>query len=389
MAKPKTILYVNPAVIHGGAEEVLLLMMLNARESGYKPVLVVPGTGWLTEQCGANQIDYEILPTLLNVIMDDGKRQLPGSWLVNGFKIAKLARKWQAVLVHSNSVRVSYHGGLGGRLAGIATVTHNHEISAATPYTSSFKAKLLNLLADRTLVPSQAVKQFLLGYAPKLQPKLQVLYNGWDTAIYDAVQPLDLQALYGLPTDAIVIGTASAIEPLKGQVVLLEAFKWVQKRNPQAYLMIVGSARGNRASVEYEAALRQEVQAANLADKVIFTGWREDVWSFIKSFDILAHTPTLPDALPTVLIHACGMGRACVASDIGGIGEIVQHKVNGLLVTPANPLELAQALHQLINDEQLRIEYGRQGRQHFLQRFSKEQMRAGLDYAYQQCLKRK
>ena len=383
---PRPILYVSPTAVHGGAEEVLLRVMLYARTLGYAPVLVAPRAGWLTERCVEHDIPVETLPVIPDTFATTSWRQQLRPWLPSALGVARLARKWRPAIVHSNTPRVSYHGGLGARLAGVRTVTHVHDIYGL-PYASRPQARLLAALADWTLVPSHAVERAVVGYMPRLRSRIQTLYNGWDATEYDDVRPADLRALYGIPPEAVVIGSAAAMHPWKGQDVLIEAFRAVHAQEPRAHLVLVGGAQGGAAQSEFEAELHRRAGAHGLGGAVTFTGWREDALAFIRAFDIFVHAPTQPDPLPTAVLHAAALGRAIVASNSGGIPEIVLDGTAGLLMPPGNADALAHTICELVDDPTRRAALGAQARAHFSERFSRRQMMDGLAHAYEACLK--
>ncbi len=96
--------------------------------------------------------------------------------------------------------------------------------------------------------------------------------------------------------------------------------------------------------------------------------------------------PIDPDPLPTSLIHACALRRPIVAAATGGIPEIVEDGVGGLLVPSRDANAVAGALLNLLGDPQRRAAFGEQAHEHFVRRFSHEQMVTGLADAYRQCL---
>lgn len=381
----KHILYINPSAVHGGAEEVLVLYMRSAQENGYQPVLVVPEKGWLTEQCEAINIPYELLPTLPNPFTSLHWRQQLKPLLPNALAIMRLVRQWDAVLVHSNTPRASYHGGLGARLAGVKAISHVHDITRL-PYASPIKARFLSLLADRILVVSHAVEKAIINLAPRLQSRIQTLYNGWDISRYANVKAAKLNQMFGIPSDAIIIGNVSAMTPWKGQDVLIEAFRSLHANHPTTRLLLVGGAQGNEEQIRYERQLHQQVADYGLDDVVIFTGWREDVWSLMKSFDLFVHVPTQPDPLPTVLLHACALSCPIIASEIGGIPEIIIDGYCGLLVPARNATSLSRTLSELLREPRRQQRLREQARAHFIKTFSQDNMTAGLALVYQECL---
>jgi glycosyltransferase involved in cell wall biosynthesis len=349
-------------------------------------VLVVPKEGWLTAQCQQRGINWVLLPALPDATVTENWRQQFAPWPRTATGIARIARRWRADIVHSNSPRMSYHGGLGARLAGATPVTYVHDIGDI-PYKSRAKAQLLYRITDWVLTPSHAVEEAILDHAPQFKPRMQTVYYGWDMDVYADVHPADLHGLFGIPAGRLLIGSIAAMTPWKGQDVLIETFGELHARRPETHLLIVGGIYGgSRVQARFEEQLHAQVAAAGLEAAVTFTGWREDAWSIMRGLDLYVHVPRQPDPLPTSVLHASALGCAIVGSRTGGIPEIVPDGVAGLLVAPGDAADLNAALERLIVDPDLRAQLRRGAHQHFLERFSHRQMRDSLAAAYDHCL---
>jgi glycosyltransferase involved in cell wall biosynthesis len=385
VSERNTVLYVSPTAVHGGAEEVVVHMMDAARELGYRPVLVTIGPGWLVDRARERDIPAELVPVLPDTFQATDWRKQLRPWIPSALAIARIVRRHQAILVHSNTPRTSYHGGLGARLAGAAAVTYVHDM-IGLPYGSAQQAALLTRLADWTLVPSNAVERTVLELAPRLRGRIETLYYGWDQAQYAGVQPADLHTLFGIPSGAPIVGNVAAMHPWKGQDLVITALRAVRDRLPAAHLLIVGGTQGGKQQSVYEASLRQQVADLGLSDAVTFTGWREDVWSLMKGFDLFVHAPTGPDPLPTSVIHAAALSVPILAANIGGIPEIVDAGAAGVLVPPRDAAALAEAMEALLADPARRAQLGAHAREYFLRRFTHDQFVAGLGAAYERCL---
>jgi len=375
------ILFGNPTAIHGGAEEVLLRFMLASRELDNNPCLLVPGEGWLTERCRQERIEVELLPSLPDVFHDSAWYQFK-PWLRNAAKVARIVRRRDVDIVHSNTPRVSYHCGLGARLAGVAAVTHVHDIGDL-PYASKAKGLLLSRVADWTLTVSNSVENAVLGFCPSLRGRISTVYNGWDISVYMDVRQVNLKKMFGLEENAFVIGNVASMTPWKGQDFLLDAFAAFQQERPEARLLIVGGVQGGNVQASYERDLHQKAERLGLQDSVVFTGWREDALDLIKSVDVFVHVPTKPDPLPTTLLHASALERPIIASNIGGIPEIVRDRITGILITPGRTEELVSAMRELASDAMMRRKLAKAARERFEGVFTWKNMRDGLGRVYQ------
>ena len=178
------------------------------------------------------------------------------------------------------------------------------------------------------------------------------------SVIYDGVAPVAATpARAGLPTGRVLVLCAAAFAEHKGHRYLIDAWRHIEAAGLPASLLLAG--RG-----ELEAALRRD--AADLKH-VHFLGWREDLPRLWASVD-LAVLSSVEEGLGSTLIEAQFAGIPVVATTAGGIPEIIAHERTGVLVPPADPEALADALRQLITDAPRRQLLGAQAvvqAQHF------------------------
>ena len=378
------VLYVSPTSVHGGAEEVLLRIMEATAEAGYQPHLLLPGPGWLEERAGAAGYPTHRLPTLPDPFRVTTAGEQLRHLLGNGLAVSALARRIGARLVHSNSARIGYHGGLGARLAGIPAVTHCHDI-IGLPLRNPLQRFVHGRLARLWIVPSRATLGAVAALAPRLATRTRVVYNGWDRELYAGVQPLDLQAEFGLAADAEVVGCVAAMYPWKGQDVLIEAVGRLVASRPRLHLLVVGSGQGSTEQAAFEEAVHRQVREAGLESRVTFTGWRSDAWAIIRSMAVFCHLPTGADPLPTSVIHALALGRPVVGSRVGGVPEILADGRAGRLVEPRDPAGAAAAIVDLLDDPDEARRLGAAGQEQFERLFSATEMRRRLLAAYTEC----
>ncbi|MBI2843799.1 MAG: glycosyltransferase family 4 protein [Armatimonadetes bacterium] len=199
----------------------------------------------------------------------------------------------------------------------------------------------------------------------KEQSRIRVVHNGIDCSRFAGFSDTGrtFREEFGLD-GRLVITCVSRLVPAKGQHVLLEAAKTVLERFPEVRFVVVGSR-----SESYERSLRRICSERQIEDTVVFTGERHDIPQILAATDILVQ-PSLEESLGISVIEGMAASLPVVASRVGGLPELVEHGVTGLLVEPGNPAELADALIELIDDPDARNRMGRAGRERACGHFS-------------------
>jgi glycosyltransferase involved in cell wall biosynthesis len=170
----------------------------------------------------------------------------------------------------------------------------------------------------------------------------------------------------GVSDGAPVVGNVAALTGHKDHATLLDAAPVVLRRRPDARFVIVGDGPLRR---ELEARAREQ----GLSGRVVFAGFRSDVDRLFPAFSVFCLSSHL-EGLGTSLLDAMAFGLPVVATAAGGIPEAVEHGVTGLVVPVRNPVALAQALLDVLEDGDLRCRLGRAGRARFLERFTADRM---------------
>ena len=198
---------------------------------------------------------------------------------------------------------------------------------------------------DRLIVVSNAIDRKVVEEG-RLGAERVLIYNGVDLERYDHQEPCcTLRDEYAMEPDAGIVGVVGRLELEKGHPTLLEAWPMVLERVPGAYLLIVGE--GSRQDL-----LRQIAREQGIERHVIFTGRRDDIPAVTAALDV-AVLPSYREAQGLTILEAMAMSRPVVASNVGGIPEMVQDGVTGLLVPPHDPPALAAAIARLLTNHQL------------------------------------
>ncbi len=272
------------------------------------------------------------------------------------------------------------YGGLASLFTRARCVWFQHGIASLT---------LLDFLA--TLLPSEVI-YVNSTFSKRAQERLcnrarrvQLLYYGIDLQRFHEKdgthRGFSIRQKLGIHLEAPVIGNVGRFQQWKGQHVLLQAVPRVLREFPEARFLVVGDTIFG-LEPEYKQTLLAMVHDLGITDAVIFPGYRNDVPELLHAVDVFVHSPILPEPFGLVIVEAMARGMPVIASNAGGIPDIVDHEVTGLLIPPGNHEELAEAIVRLLRDPALRKRLGEAGRQKAFERFSAERMTRELEQSY-------
>jgi glycosyltransferase involved in cell wall biosynthesis len=204
--------------------------------------------------------------------------------------------------------------------------------------------------------------------------RIRVVNEGVDVDRIERMAPANVHAEFYLPTHAPIVGNVASLVPHKGHHVLIEAAALVVKDVPDVRFVIVGDG-------ETRASLEHQIHHHHLERHVFLAGFRVDVLELTKGFDVFAMS-SITEGMCTPLVDAMAAGKACVATSVGGIPDVLEEGLTGYLVPPRNPQMLANRLIRLLKNEGLRERMGQAARQRARERFTVEKMVAETAAVY-------
>lgn len=214
----------------------------------------------------------------------------------------------------------------------------------------------------RIVCVSNPVQSYLSEVGVPLE-RLVTIHKGHDTAWYDAVPAADLRREFGIPEGEVVIGCAANMRPLKGIHVLLECLQRLPP-SPRLHFLLVGRVQDERI---------HDLAAANrTAHRVHLPGYRPDAAALMKSCQIFVMPSLRREGLPRAVIEAMSAGIPAIVTNVGGMMELVEHKVCGRIVRAGSARELARSIQVLSADPALRKQYGASARRRIREKFSVE-----------------
>ena len=230
-----------------------------------------------------------------------------------------------------------------------------------------FKHGCSNIVADASVIKRQLVQEH--GVDPA---KIEVIGSAVDLEKFEP--PRDRTKFrneLGVGADTPLIGNVGMIRPDKGQLILVEAAPLVLRERPDARFVIVGQGTG---ILKRGINVRNAIDQAGLADKIIMAGYRWDTPDVYAACDMIVIASLRTEASPIVLREAFASGRPVIATKVGDIPEIVEHRKNGLLVEPGDAKVLGAAILEFIRDPQLAAHCAANGLSYAKKHFSFDEM---------------
>ncbi|MBV9850780.1 MAG: glycosyltransferase family 4 protein [Armatimonadetes bacterium] len=212
-----------------------------------------------------------------------------------------------------------------------------------------------NFFFSRIVAVSESVRRTLIGSG--MNPsRVETIHHGTDVEAFTqtSMTPAESRSQLGIPADVLGVGIVGRISEEKGHHVLLQAAESLSGRYPLR-LVIIGDGPD-------EAAIKQMAHDIGIADRVIFTGFRDDVNNAINALDIVVSASTWDEPCSAVVQQAMALCKPVIGTRAGGTPEMIVEGQTGLLVPPSDAGALAEALARLAGDAFLRKRLGAAGR---------------------------
>ena len=365
-------LHVDTARTWRGGQNQVLLTVNGLREIGHRAALVAHPDGELRRRA---QEGLELIPLAPRTEVD-----LTAAW-----RFSRVIKRLAPDVIHAHDP----HGvamaafALSITAGGIRTRTRSPIPPLVAARRVDFHlrgnsfSKWKHRQVDCYIAASDAIRTMLVADGvPK--DRAVTVHEGIDVDHVAAAAAVDVHAAFFLPHGAPVVGNVAALVPHKGQRYLIEAAHLVVQDIPDARFVILGEG-------ELREPLEHLVRDHHLEKHVLLPGFRNDVLGCIKGFDLFAMS-SVTEGLGTSLLDAMACARPIVATRAGGIPEIVEDEVNGLLVAPRDAPALARAIVRALKDEPLRRRLGDAGLARVRERFTVERMVAETAAVYERLI---
>ena len=371
--RPLRVLLLTDADVFAGTEQHILSLALGLRAHGLHASIACPVPGALATRAQAASVP--IVPVQKEGLID---------WrAVHTLKA--LLRTGQFDIIHAHNGRTSLSAALAVRLAHVGhCVITQHFLEPGRLGRSGARAMLswmahrwVGRRAHHFIAISDAVRREMLARNDAAPSKITVVPNGVPDAAATVLRPPDdVRRDLGIDPQVPLIVCAARLQPEKDIASLVSAMSMLRGRYPDAVCAIAGEG------VEHDA-LRSQIERSGLSQTVRLLGFRRDVLDIINAADMLV-LPSLAEPFGLVLLEAMALSKPIIATAAGGPLEIVADNQTGLLVPPAAPLAICDAIASLLADPPLALRMGKLGRKRFLERFTVERMALATTRIYRQ-----
>jgi glycosyltransferase involved in cell wall biosynthesis len=306
-------------------------------------------------------------------------------------KLISLIKRYRIQIVHTHTVRSNMVGRVAARLAGVPVVTTVHSpISRDTQHKLKNSAnaaveRLSDRWVERYITVSKSLGEELVRNGVSAS-RVTVVQNGIDVErCQPRVASAETRRQLGIPGEAPVAGMVALFRPRKGAEVLLRASAEVLASLPDLRLVFVGTGESDGQG-DYLQRLKDLASELGLADRVVFTGFRDDVCDVLNSLDVLAIPSLFGEGLPIVLLEAMAMAKPVIATPVEGVAEAVIDGETGILVPPGDESALAGALASTLGQKTKAKEMGQAGRALVEREFSVATMTRRIEGVYDEVI---
>jgi len=360
------ILFLDQSGKPGGAELCLVDIAKPYRE---RCLVGLFADGSFKNLLEENQIPVEVLTTgQIQVRKESSLAQGLGSLVQLAPLIAKVVQLAQNYdVIYANTQKALVVGAMASFFTRRPLVYHLHDILSLEHFSRTNRRIAVtsaNRFASLVLANSQASKTAFVEAGGRSEIT-EVVYNGFDPKIYHSRESEVSQIRQKLGLNGqFVVGHFSRLAPWKGQHILIEALAQCPE---EVTVILVGDALFGEQ--DYVQRLHDQVKTLEIETRVKFLGFRSDIPLLMAACDLVAHTSTSPEPFGRVIVEAMLCGRRVVAAKAGGAIELVEQGINGFLVTPGNPQELAQVIITCLNEQEKTAAIANQARTIASQRF--------------------
>jgi glycosyltransferase involved in cell wall biosynthesis len=346
-------LHIDTARTWRGGQNQVLLTVIGLREIGHRATLVAHPDGELRARAAEG---LDLIPLAPRTEVD-----LSAAW-----RLSRVVKRLKPDVVHAHDPHAVAMASLAlsfGAPSPAPALIASRRVDFHLKGNSFSRWK--HRQVDCFIAASEAIRRMLVGDGVPADRAVTV-HEGIDVDHVLAAPAVNVHEAFWLPHGAPLVGNVAALVPHKGHRHLIEAAHLVVREVPDARFIILGEG-------ELRDQLERQVRESQLEKHVLLPGFRADVLGCLKGFDLFAMS-SVTEGLGTSLLDAMACSKAVVATQAGGMPEVVDEGRTGFLVAPRDHHAMARAIIRLLTEEPLRRQMGEAGSARVRERFTVERM---------------
>lgn len=343
--EPKiNILFVLIQVRPGGSEKIVLDLTRNLDRSKFNIYLAF----FLN---GALEKDFrETCQGVFSI------RKKDGFDLIAMLRISRIIEEKHIDVINAHHYMPFFYSYLGSKILHKRKLFYTeHSVPEVESILLSKHKYLFSLMLRKTdgvIGVSREIADTFKKAFPRYSERIQSIFNGLDVDRFvTSIDRNEIRSKWGILPEHFVIGTIANFRKVKNHACLIRAFNRLSATYPHVRLILVG--KGYPEDKENsEEEVRYLIQVNGLQERVILTGYQEDIPGLLKTFDVFC-LPSFSEGLPVSVLEAMAAGVPVVGSDVRGIREVISQEVTGLMFPSDDDGALAQTLKRLIEKHEL------------------------------------
>ncbi|MFH1784217.1 MAG: glycosyltransferase family 4 protein [bacterium] len=349
----------------GGAQQAFFLSK-GLLDKGYEIKLICPPSSEIGQR--AADAGIPVISLLMRQEYD----------IVAIIKLVKILRKNKIDILHAHHPKAHALALAASKIAKTPVFIYSRRVIFHVRKGIFSQIKYKSKRTDKIVAVSKGVKKILVDYgiAPS---RIEVIYSGTDVAVFTPeVKGDSIRKEFAIHDDELLVALVGNYSYYKGHTFFLEAIPSILQKAKGVKFILVGRDTDSDE-------LKGLVDNLDIANSTILAGFRRDVPLILAAADITVNA-SLQEGFAGTIRESLAMGKAVVATDVGGNPEMVYHKKNGLLVSAGNSQALSDAIVMLLNNSDLRKEMGKNGRKLVEEEFSVKHMVDKTESLYKELL---
>lgn len=373
----------------GGAEVAILAFLKNIDRSRFDVTVILPSRGTFSKVLEESQIPTWIIHLPLRLIRLKRGKAFQSLFFLFVFlfslhffllNLCIYLKKNRFQLILTNTVKAHLYGSVAAWLCSVPLAWRFHDILSPkdfSPFLIRCIALFGKLFPKRIFAVSKITRDHLVQNGVQTR-KIEVIFNGIDEERFEMGKDFrNIRDEFHLDHAAKLVGCIGRIVPQKGQKVLLLAVREVLDQFPETLFLIIGDIFLSEEA--YRKELSEIIDRNGIEKETKLAGFRTDIGNVIRALDLVIFPSIAPEAFPLSILEAMYFGKPVIASNIGGVREMIEDGVNGFLVAPNRPDQIAEKIICLFNNREMCDRMGERARKKVHQEFSLQNYVKGLE----------